>query len=212
VFRRRLSSAAVRGVISRAGGTGAGVGAGLFSSMEDIVVVGVGPAVVVEGFFFVGTAAAEVFWRFAGGGTAVEEAGLLVAGVGAGAGGADEETGASASAGSIAKMLALVLLLLLGILDEISSLLRIGGSEDGGAGPNGWTKGDTEAGGTRKGSTGKPESSESKFVACWPLLLLLQLLGGHGNMNGVNRPAACRWAAASRTGFASRLLNPARGS
>jgi hypothetical protein len=64
VFSRRLSSTAVRGVICRAGGagTGAGAGAGLFSSTGDVAVV----VVVVGDSVVVATAAAEIFWRFAG--------------------------------------------------------------------------------------------------------------------------------------------------
>jgi hypothetical protein len=58
--------------------------------------------------------------------------------VGAGSWGS-RETGASTSAGSIAKMLPPVVV----VLDEASSLPRMvsGGIEDGGLGPNGWTKG-----------------------------------------------------------------------
>lgn len=157
-------------------------------------------------------ATAEVFWRFARGGAAVAEAGTVA--TGAGTGGADVGTaGARARAGSIAKMPPLALLV--GVIGEASSLPRIvsGGSDDGGAPPNGWTKGATVAGGTRKGSTGKPERREPKFVAWWLLLGLFVLLGvGHGNMNGLNRPEACCWAAASRAGFARRLLRSASGS
>ena len=142
-------------------------------------------------------AAAEVFWRFAGGGATLVEAG----------GGARETGGANASAGSIAKMPGLVLLLV-GVLGDASSLPRMvrGGSDDGGVAPNDGTKGATAAGGTRKGSTGKPERRDSKLL---PPLVLPAL--GHENMYGLNRPAICCWAAASKAGLARTLLKPARG-
>jgi len=154
-----------------------------------------GDSVVEVVFFVVGLAlalvvvvvVAEVFWRFAGGGAAL-------AGAGKGADAADAGTrGANASAGSIAKMPPLVLLLV-GVLGEPSSLSRIvrGGSDDSGGAPNGWMKGATAAGGTRKGSTGKPERRESKFVG-WSLVLPSLVLPrlGHENMYGLNRPDAC---------------------
>ena len=124
-------------------------------------------------------AAAEVFWRFAGGGAAPVEAGRGAKGAGAGTGSANER------AGSIAKMPALVLLV--GVRGEVSSLPRIvRGGSDGEAAPNDGTKGATAAGGTRKGSTGKPERRDSKL----PLPLVLPA-PGHVNMYGLNRPDVC---------------------
>jgi hypothetical protein len=65
VFRHRLSSADFRRVTCRADvGTGAGVGADLFSSTGDlvVVVVVVGGSVVVGALSFVGAAVAEAGW------------------------------------------------------------------------------------------------------------------------------------------------------
>jgi len=127
----------------------------------------------------VAAAAAEVFWRFAGGGPTPMGARA--------ARGADAGTGgANASAGSIAKMPGLVPLV--GVLGEASSLPRIvrGGSDDGEVAPNDGTKGATAAGGTRKGSTGNPERRDSKSL----LPLVLPALG-HENMYGLNRPDVC---------------------
>ena len=145
----------------------------------------------------VAAAAAEVFWRFAGGGATPVEAG----------GGACGTGGANASAGSIAKMPGLALLLV-GVLGDASSLPRIvrGGSDDGEVAPNDGTKGATAVGGTRKGSTGKPDRRDSKLL----LPLVLPALG-HENMYGLNRPVICCWAAASKAGLARTLLKPARG-
>ena len=160
-----------------------------------IVVLASGALVLVV--LVVVVVAAEVFWRFAGGGATPLEAGR----------GASGTTGANASAGSIAKTSGLVLLLV-GVLGDASSLPRIvrGWSDDGEVAPNDGTKGATAAGGTRKGSTGKPERRDSKLL---PPLVLPAL--GHENMYGLNRPAACCWAAASRAGLARMLLKPARG-
>jgi hypothetical protein len=92
------------------------------------------------------------------------------------------------------------------------------GSEDGRAGPNGWTKGGTEAGGKRKGSTGKPENSEprGRMLAAAAAIVV----GGcgwpyHEDINRGGSPCGMllrRCAAASKTWFVRRLLRPARGS